>query len=535
MENADVVERCRNHPSVFIFTVGNEMLLRDSKNLEKWKLLSEVTKQTRELGAGHPIIVSSDYTRDPAFYEKTLKPAGIDDGDIDDMHRYNGWYGASTFVVDSKFEKEMKHNRKERPLMGQEFATGYPDLDTGLPVLRYTKDLLTPQAWVGVYAYPGNDPNVWLTEHAKVTKRWAEMLRYQRGDNTAGFCLFSTECWFRHSYLPEAKAYPVVEEVKQAFEPVGLAPETSRRRFWSDEKIATNVYVTNDDERFRDLSGLQLHAWANMRDDGGSYKNVELPVLHYYETQKVPVEIVMSHVTQRSAGTLHLELLDESRNLVSTTEYAIEVFPEAAEESPPAGVIRIEKGKALDALAAGGEVRKKIEDGATAIVFSPGKALLKLFPQDFVEDKVEKGKPNPATEIAEFADWYPARGTKLADGLHPMDLKWWARKDDWRSFVAHESQRLKSGGAARELIRFIPPHSYISADKIPAQYRTVMSEIRLGKGRLWICDLDLEASTKIDPAAAMFERNLYQAAADPHSTDRLQAVPTHEELLRGVK
>ena len=35
----------------------------------------------------------------------TLKPAGIDDGDIDDMHRYNGWYGISTFVIDSEVRK----------------------------------------------------------------------------------------------------------------------------------------------------------------------------------------------------------------------------------------------------------------------------------------------------------------------------------------------------------------------------------------------------------------------------------------------
>ena len=40
MENEDVVKRARNHPSVFIYTVGNEMLLKDTKNIEKWKQLS---------------------------------------------------------------------------------------------------------------------------------------------------------------------------------------------------------------------------------------------------------------------------------------------------------------------------------------------------------------------------------------------------------------------------------------------------------------------------------------------------------------
>jgi len=208
MENEDVVKRCRNHPSVFMFTVGNEMLLRDSKNLEKWKLLSDVTKQTRALAPGYPIVVSSDYVRDPEYYEKTLKPAGIDDGDVDDMHRYHGWYANAPFVVDSSQDKERIANGGKRPLMGQEMSSGYPDLGNGLPVLRYTRDLVTPQACVGTLAYPGNDPAAWLNHLAIVTKRWAEELRYQRGKSgggvTSGFSLFSVECWFRHSYLTEA-------------------------------------------------------------------------------------------------------------------------------------------------------------------------------------------------------------------------------------------------------------------------------------------------------------------------------------------
>jgi len=177
-ENQDVIERCRNHPSVLIYTIGNEMMLKDAKNLEKWKQLSAVVKQTREIDPTRPIIASSEYERDPQFYETVLKPNGIDDGDIDDLHRYNNWYGPSSFVTDSKFENEIKRNGGGRPLMGQEMSTGYPDLDTGLPVLRYTRDLLTPQAWVGLDSYPGSDPAVFLEHDHAVTKRWAEQLRF---------------------------------------------------------------------------------------------------------------------------------------------------------------------------------------------------------------------------------------------------------------------------------------------------------------------------------------------------------------------
>jgi len=112
-----------------------------------------------------------------------------------------------------------------------------------------------------------------------------------------------------------------------------------------------------------------------------------------------------------------------------------------------------------------------------------------------------------------------------------MDLKWWARTNDSRLFIASQSHRLKPTGHARELRRYIPPHSYITADKLPEQYRTVLFEIPLGKGRLWICDLDLFECLSIDPAARLFADNLFRAAADPSSTASLPKLLSHEQLL----
>ncbi len=526
MENQDVVKRCRNHPSVFIFTVGNEMLLRDSKNMEKWKLLSGVVKQTRELAPHHPLVCSSDYARDPEFYESTLKPAGIDDGDIDDLHRYSGWYGDSVFVIGAKFEKEVRTNKGVRPLIGQEMATGYPDLDTGLPVLRYTRDLITPQAWVGVYAYPGNDPAIWLNEHAKVTKRWAETMRYERGTTTSGFSLFSLECWFQHSYLPEAKAYPTHEAVKQAFMPVGVALETSQRRFWGGDAIATNVFVTNDDEQGRDLSGLSVVCeLAGVKSDP-----VSLESLKYYETAKVAVKLTAPVVDKRTKGELLTRLM-QGKKEISRTSDAVDLFAKpAGMVSVPENVIVIGRGKSLADLAEGKAVHAKVAAGATVIVFSPAKEIVQMFSGDLMDVKND-----PVKDIGEFADWYPARGTKLVEGLEPMDLKWWARKGDWRAFVTSSSHRLKSGGKGRELVRFIPAHGYIAEEKVPDQYRAVMSEIAVGKGRVWICDLDLDKCADVDPAARLFQENLYRAASDPESTKELKGVPSHEEFLKGMK
>ncbi len=558
MENEDVVKRARNHPTVFIYTVGNEMTLKDSKNLEKLKQLSDVVKQTREVDPTRPVICSSEYAREPEVYKELFQPNNLDDGDADDIHRYNNWYSASSFITDAKFEKEAKNNGGTRPLIGQEMSTGYPDLDTGLPVFRYTRDLLTPQAWIGNLAYRGNDPKWFLEHYRAVTKRWAERLRYERGDRTAGFMLFATECWFSHSYdAATVKPYSVLAAMREAFSPIGLALETGRRRFFPNEELDTAVFITNDDEDCRDFSDLEVELNFLDRSSGkkiSSEKLGRVTMLPYFSTHRLVTKIKLPPASARQELLLQLRLLKGEKEISRSTDY-VEILPSASPikidapvftrsigpelgrflktnaqfssqaEPATARVILLGLKDELTGLEKDSAVRAAIEGGATAIVFSPGEKFTAMFSSEILDGKNAPG---------EFADFSPCARTKLAEKLAPMDLKWWGRTNDWRVFVANASHRLKRGSSARELIRFIPAHSYISADKVPEQYRTVLFEIPLGKGRLWICDLDLEASVSVDPVAQQFAVNLLRAAADPDSTKQLPKVPSHEELLKQI-
>src|SRR4051812_30967566 len=121
MDNVDIIKRAGNHPSVFIWTVDNEINLRGGGNLVKWNLLSGLVNQTREIDATRPVVSTSSYDREKKQYENDFKHNGIDDGDIDDLHDYGAWYGPSNFVMDTGYTKQLKENRKLRPLIGQEF------------------------------------------------------------------------------------------------------------------------------------------------------------------------------------------------------------------------------------------------------------------------------------------------------------------------------------------------------------------------------------------------------------------------------
>jgi len=74
--------------------------------------------------------------------------------------------------------------------------------------------------------------------------------------------------------------------------------------------------------------------------------------------------------------------------------------------------------------------------------------------------------------------------------------------------LAEESQL----GGSRVLISFIPAHGYLSKEKVAELGRAALFEISIGRGRLWVCGLDLERSVEVDPAARRFALHLVRAA-----------------------
>jgi len=159
-EMLSLVRKFRNHPSIFIWTMNNEMyftMFNHNKpkklRIEKWKFLSDVIKEIRRLDPTRPISGDSGYSRVQEDYDLVLAPNNIDDGDIDDRHIYPGWYNRDFFqFINGEWAKRIYWSpgaNPDRPFFSQEASTGYPNNDTGHPTRKYLFGHYVPQALVG--------------------------------------------------------------------------------------------------------------------------------------------------------------------------------------------------------------------------------------------------------------------------------------------------------------------------------------------------------------------------------------------------
>ncbi|MDB5325322.1 MAG: glycosyl hydrolase family 2, partial [Phycisphaerales bacterium] len=104
-EFASLLRTNRNHPSILFWTVNNEMNFAnfDRNNLplmkRKWEVLDNMIRTMRQVDATRPISAYSGYHRSDTQTSLTdvVIPNQFDDGDIDDVHRYNGWYNPTFF------------------------------------------------------------------------------------------------------------------------------------------------------------------------------------------------------------------------------------------------------------------------------------------------------------------------------------------------------------------------------------------------------------------------------------------------------
>lgn len=322
-----LVKKYRNHPSLCIWTINNEMNFyasdHDKQRAEKkMEIISDIVRQIRTIDPTHPVCFSSNYS-----HKQTEQRFGkafmsrIDDGDIDDIHYYPNWYNKSIFA-DFNGQFQQQHKYPQRPLISQELSTGYTD-ETGHPVRFYTLVHQTPQAMIGNYAYGFNDPTYFLKTEAFITKEEAEALR-RTNPKAAGILHFSLATWFTDVYKAKnIRPFPVYFAAKKALQPVLVSAELWGRHYYTGTKLPIRICIVNDQNNAEGLAACTLE-WMLTTGDGKVLARGSGPVppVPYYGRQWITPEIrIPGRLPQQyTAGKLTLRLIQEG-HLISANDY----------------------------------------------------------------------------------------------------------------------------------------------------------------------------------------------------------------------
>ncbi|MBM4152435.1 MAG: hypothetical protein FJ220_02790, partial [Kiritimatiellaceae bacterium] len=260
-----LIKKHKNHPSILLWTMNNEMKLWSTHNEKPWRMLSDAVKAVRELDPTRPVVADSGNCR-KYVENKGGQYSGVDDGDVDDHHYYPNWYDNNTFFGIRDGHSFTEDRTPGRPFISQEFSTGYPDTDAGHPVKHYIYTHMNPQTLVGKWAYEHRDPSYWLKRHALISKESCEAIRTGYRDTCAGIQIFALCTWFQNLYdVEKIQPYPTFEAVSQAWEPVQVMAKLMGRHFYTGSSNTITAVIVNDSPRYETLNQIAVN-WDIVSD-----------------------------------------------------------------------------------------------------------------------------------------------------------------------------------------------------------------------------------------------------------------------------
>ncbi len=327
-EFIELLKKYRNHPSLLLWTVNNEMKFYDNDDdieraKEKMSIISDVVKRMRATDPTRPICFDSNYQakgKDAKFGSEFMD--SIDDGDIDDMHAYYNWYDYSMFKF---FNGEFSERYKlpNRPLVSQEFSTGYINGETGHPVRSYQMIHENPLQLIGYDCYDFSNPKNFLDVQSFITGELVEATR-RSNPEASGIMHFGLITWFKQPYdHKNITPWPTYYTLKQGSQPVLVSAELWGRNLYGGDKLHTRIYVVNDHPEGRKLTSPRLE-WQ-LTDETGLILNSgrgKYPDVAYYGREYIEPDITIPQIDGKRNIYLKLSLF-ENDNLVSTNEYKL--------------------------------------------------------------------------------------------------------------------------------------------------------------------------------------------------------------------
>jgi hypothetical protein len=551
-EFLSLIRQHRDHPSLVLWTVNNEMNLSyNDLNIpgmvkKKWAVLDDMIKAMRQADPTRLIVADSNYSRKQAAksYQAVVLPNHFDDGDIDDAHRYYGWYNESFFhFYDGEFGEQL--STPGRPLISQEMATGYPNNDDGHPTRFYLFKHETPQALVGDDAYENADPAIFLQRQAFMTKELAETFRRADRGDVAGIFHFAYFTWFLQPWsLQSITPGPAYYGLKEALQPVLVSAELYGRHFYAGSTIHRRICIANDADNGNALAPSQLIWEVQQNGTTLAHGETNVPSVKYYTNRWLDANIVLPEElpAPRVNAQLVLKLKAAGKTLSENSYDIVLATQEWAHDgrmAKPSNTLLIDPydktadvlaGVPLTKVASMDAVRGNkllIVGDVDVFTSQPGETvklrefvarggrILMLHPESFLKELYPDKVRSYIAKKGEIATMHIPE-SPVFEGLEPLDLAWFERGGRRLPMACDGVYKIAERSDIIALASQCDIHAYLQKPSDIEKYTgTPLVEIRVGKGRLLASEFCFESGPSDPIARRLLSNVLHYLEVEP--------------------
>lgn len=274
-----------HHPSLVIYALTNEVPYKGLA-AEKWN---------RFLAYAHPLLKEWDPTR--LFIGNAGYGYGKG-GDINDIHRYWGWYYSSAFTfLHVRDYDSITFPKSIQPLTFTECVGNYTGPDGRYNLTPNHKNPVSQQNWTGHAA--DEDQSNLADQHQTFTfKTVTELMRRLRRINPEASGVFPFTIMFRNwhtiSSFSDMLPKPVTKQAKLSYQPVLISWENWKPQIYAGTLLTPIVHIINDSEDFSELSEGSLIIRLLDKALTVIYSDtIDLPDIPYYDiySKKLSINI----------------------------------------------------------------------------------------------------------------------------------------------------------------------------------------------------------------------------------------------------
>ncbi len=243
-ETLSIIEEYRRHPSIAIWSMGNELIVACERDLglgsDLFDILERWIKEVRRLDS-RPVISNSN--GDAAnIVNKSV-------GDIDDIHQYGGWYVENLYDLRHFGEYTMRNDMLFQPAISTESIASYTD---NLEQCFIKNDSDVRQRKIAALRY-GKITNLAKQSaeyQAFMLKEYAEVLwRLRREDSSfSGYIPFGQYTWFFNPFDKDnIKPKSIWTTYKKVMSPVHVQFECFSRHVAAGGYLCGTLGLWNED------------------------------------------------------------------------------------------------------------------------------------------------------------------------------------------------------------------------------------------------------------------------------------------------